>query len=259
MPNPWDAGSARILASQGFSALGTTSAGLAISLGLPDGRAAIARDAALTNVRQIANATDLPVSADFESGYAKSPEEVFESVTLAIETGVAGLSIEDATYDPTSPLQDVDHAVERLRAAREAIDRSGVPIVLTGRCEAFLVGLSSPLDIAIPRLNRFHEAGADCLYAPAMRSIDDIRTLLREVPRPVNVVVPPVDSPAPITDLLDLGVSRLSFGGALACVAYGNVQHCGEAIVGRGDLSAKGNAASFHDLNEFFANRLDGA
>jgi 2-methylisocitrate lyase-like PEP mutase family enzyme len=190
MPNPWDQGSARYLRHLGFRALATTSSGLALSRGLPDADWAVPRDVVLRHVAEIVAAVELPVNADFESGYAHQPEGVAESVRLCVETGVAGLSIEDATGDRAKPLYDLPLAIERIRAARSAIDASGTGVLLTGRAECYLVGHPEPLKESIRRLQAYAQAGADVLFAPGVRERDEMQALVAAVsPKPVNVLM----------------------------------------------------------------------
>src|SRR5581483_1979590 len=177
LPNPWDAGSARYLAHLGFRAIATTSAGAAFARGLPDEVWAVPRDVMLAHIRELVAASPVPVNADFQSGYAHDPEGVAENVKLCVAAGVAGLSIEDATGDRASSLYDHARAVERVRAARAAIDATGIPVVLTARCEAFLVGHPDPARTAIDRLTAFADAGADCLFAPGVRDAATIASL----------------------------------------------------------------------------------
>ena len=218
IPNPWDAGSARYLESMGFKALATTSSGYAWSTGRADG--SVPREAVLSYLRTIVDATSLPVNADFEAGYAKDPQGVAESVRMAIDTGVAALSIEDSTYDDGKPLRDIDDAVRRMRAARAAIDESRTRTMLVGRAENFIVGVPD-LDDAIKRLKAYSEAGADCLYAPGIRTTEDITAVVRAVaPKPVNVLVG-ATSEFDVATLAALGVRRISVGGALARAAWG--------------------------------------
>src|SRR5580704_17329184 len=179
IPNPWDIGTARYLGRLGFQALATTSSGLAFSLGLPDSDWAVSRDIVLKHIAEIVSATDLPVNADFESGYAHDPQGVAENVGLCVATGVAGLSIEDATGDRSRPLYDLPVAVERMKAARAAIAQSGV--LLVGRAECFLMGHADPLNESIRRLQAYAEAGADVLYAPGVRTRADIRAIVSAV------------------------------------------------------------------------------
>src|SRR5258707_3739223 len=177
LPNPWDVGSAVYLQQLGFKALATTSAGFAFTQGLPDSVSAVPRDMMLAHIAQVVAATPLPVNADFQNGYADKPEEVAANIALCIATGVAGLSIEDATGDSAQPLYELDLAIERVRAARAAIDASGLPVVLTARCEAYLVGQRDPLGVSLERLAKVVEAGADCLYPPGVHEPDEIAAI----------------------------------------------------------------------------------
>jgi 2-methylisocitrate lyase-like PEP mutase family enzyme len=216
IPNPWDRGSARLLESFGFSALATTSSGMAWSLGTSDNHVPLGE--ALDRIRDIAQAVDVPVNADFEGGFAVEPGGVHENVLRCVATGVAGLSIEDSTGDASNPLYEFALAVERVRAARRAIDESGVPVLLTGRSEGFIVGRPD-LNETIRRLTAYAEAGVDCLYAPGLRSTSDIAEVVRAVaPKPVNVLVS--TNFTTVRDLATLGVRRISVGGALARAAW---------------------------------------
>jgi 2-methylisocitrate lyase-like PEP mutase family enzyme len=219
IPNPWDRGSAVYLAQLGFPALATSSAGFAFSRALPDAPWALDRAAVLAHVADVVAATPLPVNADFQSGYAPDPDGVAESVRLCVETGVAGLSIEDATGEPARPLYDLRQAVERIQAARSAIDASQSGVLLTARAECFLTGHATPLEESLRRLRAYAEAGADVLYAPGVRAPDAIRTMVEAVaPKPVNVLV---SGPGlRVEDLAALGVRRVSVGSALARVAW---------------------------------------
>lgn len=254
LPNPWDVGTAIHLARMGFQALATTSAGMAFSRGLPDSVAAVSRDEMLAHVREIVSATALPVNADFQAGYAVEPEAVAANVALCVATGAAGLSIEDATGEPEAPLFERTLAVERVRAARAAIDASGVPVVLTARCEAALVGDPEALKTALDRLVAFAEAGADCLYAPGIIDPGAIDTIVRAVaPRAVNVLV---SRPVPgitVARLADLGVRRVSLGSALARVAWGAFLRAASSIAASGTFDDLAGAASFAELNATFA------
>lgn len=253
MPNPWDAGSAIYLKHLGFKALATTSAGVAFSRGLPDGVTAMSRDAMLAHLREIVDATPLPVNADFQSGYADAPEEVAANVTRCVRTGAAGLSIEDATGNDASPLYGHDLAIERIRAARSAIDAAGVPVVLTARCEAWLVGDRDPAHTAIDRLVAFAGAGADCLYAPGVKDPATISTIVRAVaPLPVNVLVSGADPALSVQRLTDLGVRRISVGSALARVAWGAFIRAAGKIAETGSFEDLAGAASFDELNALF-------
>jgi 2-methylisocitrate lyase-like PEP mutase family enzyme len=251
LPNPWDIGSAVYLQHLGFKALATTSAGFAFSRGLPDSVSAVPRDLMLAHIAEVAKATPLPVNADFQTGYADEPEGVAANVELCIAAGVAGLSIEDASGDRAAPLYDFELAVKRIRAARAAIDASGIPVLLTARCEAWLVGQSDPARVALERLAAFAEAGADCLFAPGVRDPDDIKAMVKAVaPKPVNVLVSAPNPALTVSRLTDLGVRRISVGSALARVAWGAFIRAAQSIKETGSFDAFGDAASFSELNE---------
>ena len=256
LPNPWDVGTAKVLARLGFPALATTSAGFAFARGVPDAIASIPRDVMLAHIREIVAATALPVNADFQSGYGQDPEAVAANVGLCVRTGVAGLSIEDATGDASAPLFGFDLAVERIRAARAAIDGSGIPVLLTARCEAWLVGDPDPTGTALQRLVAFAEAGADCLYAPGVRDAATIATIVGAVaPRPVNVLM---STPVPglsLVRLADLGVRRVSLGSALSRVAWGAFMRVAKGIAETGSFDGLADAAPFHELNRIFGGR----
>jgi 2-methylisocitrate lyase-like PEP mutase family enzyme len=250
IPNPWDVGSARFLQGLGFKALATTSSGFAWSQGRPDN--GISRDMALAHLRDIVAATDLPVNADFESGFAVDAAGVAESVRLAVGTGVAGLSIEDSTGDAARPLYELSVAVERIRAARAAIDQTGGDTLLVGRAECFFVGRPD-LGEAIERLKAYAHAGADCLYAPGIRTREQITAVVAAVaPKPVNLLV---GSTTDLTmqDISALGVRRVSVGGALARSAWGGFIRAARLIAEQGKFDGFANAASGNELNAFFA------
>jgi 2-methylisocitrate lyase-like PEP mutase family enzyme len=241
IPNPWDAGSARFLQSLGFKALATTSSGFAWSRGHPDG--AVSRDMALAHLRDIVAATDLPVNADFESGFALDAAGVAESVRLAVETGVAGLSIEDSTGEAANPLFELSVAVERIRAARRAIDKAGGDTLLVGRAECFLVGRPD-LNEAIGRLKAYAQAGADCLYAPGIHTPDQIAAVVAGVsPKPFNLLVWSA-SELTMQKISALGVRRVSVGGALARSAWGGFTRAAKLIAEQGKFDGFANAAS---------------
>lgn len=249
IPNPWDVGSARYLQSLGFKALATTSSGFAWSRARPDN--GITREAALAHLRDMVAATDLPVNADFEGGFAVDAAGVAQSVRLAVETGVAGLSIEDSTGDAARPLYDLGVAVERLRAAREAIDKSGGDTLLVGRAECFLVGRPD-LDETIARLKAYAEAGADCLYAPGIRTREEIAAVVDAVaPKPVNLLV---GAPGELTfdAIAALGVRRVSVGGALARCAWGGFMRAAKLLATEGRFDGFAGAASGAELNALF-------
>jgi 2-methylisocitrate lyase-like PEP mutase family enzyme len=218
MPNPWDAGTAKLLASLGFEALATTSLGLANMLGRPDGAGAVSRDEVLENCRMIAGATDLPVSADLENGYADAPRDAAQMIALAAEAGVVGGSIEDATGNPSKPIYDFELAVERVHAAVEVARSLPMPFVLTARAENLLHGRLD-LDDTIRRLQAFEKAGADVLYAPGLRDLATIRTVAQSVGKPINVVMSTGDPSLTLAQLAEAGVKRVSVGGALSRLA----------------------------------------
>jgi methylisocitrate lyase len=248
IPNPWDAGSARMLVQFGFSALATTSSGFAWSLGKADNH--ITLPEALNHFRSITQAVGVPVNADFEGGFAIEPEAVAENVAAATATGIAGLSIEDSTGKAASPLFDFELAVERIRAARRAIDDSGTGIVLTGRSEGFIVGRPDITE-TIRRLTAYAEAGAECLYAPGIRNRDDIATVVNAVaPKPVNVLVG--SDFTSVAELARLGVRRISVGGALARAAWTGFLEAAKEIATHGTFKNLARAVPLVDLDESF-------
>ncbi len=252
IPNPWDIGSARYLQHLGFKALATTSAGFAFSRGLPDN--SVPREVMLEHIREIVAATDLPVNADFENGYADNANSVAENVRLCVETGVAGLSIEDSTGRKDMPLYDLAYAAERVAAARAGIADSGV--ILVARAECFLVGMDD-LDEVIRRLRAYAAAGADCLYAPGIGTREDIAAVVAAVaPKPVNALI---SGPAGLTmaDAAALGVRRVSVGGALARAAWGGFINAAKELAEQGTFGGFGEATPHSELNDFF--REDGA
>lgn len=248
IPNPWDIGSARFLQGLGFKALATTSSGFAWSQARPDN--GISRDMALAHLAAIVAATDVPINADFESGFAADAAGVEESVRLAVQTGVAGLSIEDSTGNAAQPLYEISVAVERLRAARKAIDQSGGDTLLVGRAECFIVGRPD-LDETIARLKAYAQAGADCLYAPGIREREQISAVIAAVaPKPVNLLVGST-SELTVNDIAALGVRRISVGGALSRAAWGGFMRAAKLIAERGKFDFS-DAASGQQLNAFF-------
>jgi 2-methylisocitrate lyase-like PEP mutase family enzyme len=256
LPNPWDIGTAVYLHHLGFEALATTSAGVAFARGRPDATPALPLDDMLTHIRQVVSATPLPVNADFQSGYADEPEGVAANVTRCIATGIAGLSIEDNTGSSTSPLYESSLAIARIRAARNAIDNSGLPVVLTGRCEAWLVGAPDPFHLALERLVAYAEAGADCLYAPGVSEPDQIAAIVKGVaPKPVNVLMHGPSKVLSVSRLADLGVRRISVGSALARVAWGAFIRAAESIASTGTFDSLADAAPFAEINDVFFHR----
>ncbi|MBD8881218.1 isocitrate lyase/phosphoenolpyruvate mutase family protein [Rhodanobacter sp. 7MK24] len=249
LPNPWDPGSARALQQLGFKALATTSSGFAWSRAHADN--AMDVDAVLAHCRAIVAATDLPVNADFEDGHARDLKELADNVRRCVDTGVAGLSIEDSTGDAGQPLYELEEAVARMRAARAAIDASGQDVMLIGRAECFLVGHPDPLDESLKRLRVYAEAGADCLYAPGLRTREQIEAVVRAVaPKPVNVLV---GYAAPFTqdDLATLGVRRISVGGALAGAAWGGFLRAARGLA-EGRFDGFSDNATHAELNGLF-------
>lgn len=249
IPNPWDAGSARYLEKLGFAALATTSSGAAWRHAKPDG--AMTLEEVLVHLREMVAATSLPVNADFEAGYAPDAEGVARNVRLAVETGVAGLSIEDSTGDPAAPLREPAEAVERIRAARSAIDAAGGDTLLVGRAENFLWGRAD-LDDTIRRLQAYAEAGADCLYAPGLRTREQIAAVVKAVaPTPVNLLIG-FATDLTLRDVAALGVRRVSVGGALARSAWAGFMQAAQMIANEGRFGAFAHAASGAELNALF-------
>jgi len=258
IPNPWDVGSARYLQHLGFPALATTSAGFAFSQGLPDSgdEAVIGRDRSLNYISSIAAAVDLPVSADFMSGYGPAPEDVADSVTRCIATGVAGLSIEDATGDSSSPLYDLPSAVERVRAARQAIDQSGEEVLLTARAECYHVGHPDPFRESVRRLQAYAAAGADVLFAPGPETPGEIKALVEAVaPKPLNLLV--IRQIGLRTEeITALGVRRISVGGALALAAWTGFMRAAQALRSKGSFDGLAGLAPYAEVNALFASAL---
>ncbi|WP_026638935.1 isocitrate lyase/PEP mutase family protein [Bordetella petrii] len=252
LPNPWDAGSARFLQSLGFKALATTSSGMAWSRARPDGGASL--DTVLAHLRTMVAATPLPLNADFENGYADDAEGVARNVRLAVETGVAGLSIEDATGDAAQPQYSLGVAVQRLQAARSAIDAAGTGTLLVGRAENFIAG-NPDLHDTIARLQAYAEAGADCLYAPGIHTREQIRAVVAAVaPKPVNLLVGSTTELS-LDDIASLGVRRISVGGALARSAWAGFMRAAQ-LLAQGHLdTAFADAAQGSQLNALFGAR----
>ena len=249
IPNPWDRGSARLLVQLGFKALATTSSGFAWSMGKSDNHVSL--EETLSHLRAIAEAVPVPVNADFEAGFAIAPEAVAVNVTAATGTGVAGLSIEDSTGDPANPLFDFSLAVERVRAARRAIDASGTGVLLTGRSEGFIVGRPD-LAETIRRLTAYAEAGAECLYAPGIRSKSDIASVIAAVaPKPVNLLVGSDFTTA--AEAAAAGVRRISVGGALARSAWTGFLQAAREVAEQGTFTGLAGAVPFDDINRSFA------
>jgi 2-methylisocitrate lyase-like PEP mutase family enzyme len=253
IPNPWNVGTARYLQGLGFKALATTSSGFAHAQGYPDGAAPL--DQALAHFREIAAAADIPLNADFEGGFADDPDGVAKNVRLAIDTGVAGLSIEDSTGDAANPLYDFDLAVARVRAARAAIDKAGGDVVFTGRSEGFIRGRPD-LDETIRRLKAYADAGADCLYAPGIKTHEQIAAVVKAVaPKPVNFLMVTATNFS-VGDLAELGVRRLSVGGTLARVVWTAFIRSAREIAEQGRFDSFNNLMGNPELNAFFRDDL---
>lgn len=249
IPNPWDAGSARILAGMGFKALATTSGGMAYALGKRDG--AVSRDEALNHCRDIVAATSLPVSADLEKGFGDTPEEMFDIITAAAETGLAGCSIEDYTGDPDAPIYDEVFAKERVVAASEACKSLASDFVLTARCES-LVWTDADLNNVIRRLQVYETAGADVLFAPGLDDFESIRTVVSAVNAPVNVIMSTPGLPFGVKELSEIGVKRISIGSAFAQLAYGSLIAAADEIVDKGTFSFAKTVIDYEKLEAFF-------
>ena len=248
IPNPWDAGSARLLVKLGFPALATTSSGFAWSIGLRDHQSSL--EQTLDHLRTISRSVDVPVNADFEGGFAVEPDGVAANVTAAVKSGIAGISIEDSTEDATNPLFEFELSVKRVRAAREAIEQSGTGVLLTGRSEGFIAGRPN-LGETIRRLTAYADAGADCLYAPGLKNIDDIRAVVKAVaPKAVNVLAS--GDFATVAALAGAGVRRISVGGALARSAWTGFLAAAKEIAESGTFSGLGRAVSGSEMNSRF-------
>ncbi len=249
LPNPWDVGSARALAHLGFKAIASTSAGYAWSIGHSDNRVTV--DDVCEHLAALCNAVDLPVNADFEGGFAHKPEKVAINVARAVATGVAGLSIEDSTGDQANPLYERAFAIERIKAARAAIDADNSGVLLVGRCEGFLVGVPD-LAMVIDRLNAYAEAGADCLYAPGIKTREQIAAVVKAVhPKPVNLLIG--TSGLSVAEAADLGVRRISVGGSLARVAWAGFMKASREMLEQGTFTELGNGFPGGELNKMFS------
>ncbi|MCH8542153.1 MAG: isocitrate lyase/phosphoenolpyruvate mutase family protein [Alcanivorax sp.] len=261
MPNAWDAGSAKMLVAAGFDAIGTTSAGIAFSQGKPDNafcapEARVERDAMLVEVRKICESVSVPVNADLEAGFGESPEDVADTIRLAIQSGAVGGNIEDYTGRKDQPLYDRAQAVERIAAARRAIDESGMPFVLVARTDRFNIGVPGGLDEAIERANLYREAGADCLFAPGASDIDTVRELVRELTGPLNVVMGLSGADVSFAQLRDLGVRRVSIGGSLARSLYFRLRAAAQEMMAHGTFSYANEQISQAELNQIFESKL---
>jgi 2-methylisocitrate lyase-like PEP mutase family enzyme len=249
LPNPYDVGSARALQHLGFKAIASTSAGFAWSIGRADNRVSL--EDVLQHLTALCGAVNLPVNADFEGGFAHKAEKVAANVAHAVKTGVAGLSIEDSTGDAAQPLYERAFAIERIKAARSAIDADNSGVLLVGRCEGFLVG-QADLNMVIDRLNAYAEAGADCLYAPGIKSKEQIAAVVKAVhPKPVNLLIGA--SGLSVAEAADLGVRRISVGGSLARAAWGGFMRASREIAEKGTFTELGNGYSGGELNKMFS------
>jgi len=253
MPNAWDPGSACMLAAGGFQCLATTSAGIAYSLGQPDYEGCVSRSQMIDRIHLIAAAVDLPVSADLEAGFGAAPQDVAETIRLAIQAGVVGGNIEDLSGDPQTPLFDIGLSAERIRAAREAADRSGIPFTLTARTDCYLAGVPSPFAEAVRRANLFREMGADCLFVPGIKDAETIAALAREVDGPINAVMGLTGSAFTVSQLSTLGVKRVSIGGSLARSALGLIRRAAQEMREHGSFSFAEQQIPDAELCSFFA------
>ena len=258
MPNAWDAGSALLLESAGFEAIGTTSAGIAYALGKADATGALSIDEALEETTRIAGAVSVPVNVDAENGYGDSPEAVAECIRRCIDAGAVGAGIEDYTWDPTRPLYDRALAVERIRAAREAADASGVPFVLTARAECYLYGVPDAFAESVARSNLYREAGADLLYTPGVRDRDEVAALVREIDGPMNFVVGKGMADYTLEELGELGIRRVSIGGSLLRATFSFAQRAVAEMKDRGGFTWAADQLGPADFDRLFANRRGG-
>lgn len=251
MPNAWDAGSARMLAGQGFTVLGTTSAGIAFAAGLPDHQR-LSREEMLTCVSKIVSAVKIPVSADLESGYGTAPEIVAETVRMAMGIGVIGCNIEDLSGDATNPLLEASLAAERIKAIRQAADAEGT-FTLTARTDAFLIKHPRAFEEAVYRCNLYREAGADCLFVPGVGDKETIGKLAQEINGPINVVMGLAHSTLTLADLKSLGVRRVSIGGSLARASFGLIRQAAKEILEKGTFTFADNQFPHNELCDFFS------
>jgi 2-methylisocitrate lyase-like PEP mutase family enzyme len=254
IPNPWDAGSARLLAGFGFQALATTSAGLAFALGRRDGEGSVSRDEALRNAADIVAAVDLPVSADLENGYGDTPEDAAETTRLAAEVGLVGSSIEDATGNAASPIYDFSLSVKRVAAAAEAAHALPFPFTFVARAENFLHGRND-LDDTIRRLQAYEKAGADVLFAPGLPDLEAIRTVCASVTKPVNVVLGAKNTPYSLADLAAAGVRRVSTGSSFARAALTGLRDASRELLGPGTARYLDDAITFAEVTALMAEK----
>ena len=258
MPNAWDAGSALLFESAGFDAVGTTSAGIAYALGKADATGALSIDEALDETARIAEAVSVPVNVDAENGYGASPEAVAECIRRCIDTGAAGAGIEDYTWNPANPLYDRTLAVERIRAAREAVDASGMPFVLTARADCYLYRVPGAFAESVARSNLYREAGADLLYTPGVADRGEVAALVREIDGPMNFVVGKGTADYTVAELADLGIRRVSIGGSLLRAAFALAERAAAEMKDQGRFTWAADQLGPADFDRLFANRGGG-
>jgi 2-methylisocitrate lyase-like PEP mutase family enzyme len=259
MPNAWDIGSAKMLIAAGFQSIGTSSAGVAFSLGRPDNvfcseKARLNCEEMLAEIGAIAGSVSVPVNADLEAGFGAEPEVVAQTIGLAIKAGAVGGNIEDYSGDAAMPLYDLDLAVARIKAARETIDKSDVPFVLVGRTDELLSGHTKSLDLAIRRANLYREAGADCLFVPGGSDRETVNTLVKEIDGPINVVMGLSGSDVSFGELESLGVRRVSIGGSLARAVYYQIRQAAEEMFTKGTFGYAEKQIPQGELNAIFQN-----
>jgi 2-methylisocitrate lyase-like PEP mutase family enzyme len=254
MPNAWNAGSARMLAAEGFKAIGTTSAGIAFGLGIPDYEGLLSRDDALDEARRIVGRINIPVSVDAENGYGHDPETVAETIRLVAKTGAVGANIEDYATTNQSNLYDFELAVERIKAARAAADSLDIPFTLTARAECYLIGHPDPFTESVKRANAYREVGADCLFVPGIKDVRTIAAMVKEIDGPINVVMGLVGEPISVKQLADLGVRRVSIGGSLARATFGMIRKAAKEIQQKGSFEYAKQQIPDSELCEFFSN-----
>ena len=255
MANAWNAGSAAILAEAGIAAIGTTSAGVAYARAVPDYEGYVDFDTALEATQRIADAVQLPVSMDAENGYGHSPDLVFANMQRIASTGVVGASIEDYCGDPNNPLYDIEQAVERVRSAKQATADLDYPFMLTARAECYLTGHGNHFAESVERVNRYREAGADCLFVPGIKDLATIAELVKEVDGPISVVMGLVGTPISLAELQDAGVSRISIGGSLARATLGLVRSAAQEMLEHGTFNFAGQQIADQELCKLFSNR----
>lgn len=253
MANAWNAGSAVLLEEAGFEAIGTTSAGIAFSHALPDYKGALSFDTALDETRCITQAVSIPVSMDAENGYGDSAESVFHNMSRIAESGVVGASIEDYSGDKDNPLYDIELAADRIRAAKQAVDDPGYPFTLTARAECYLTGHPAPFKESVDRVNRYRQAGADCLFVPGIKDIETITKLIQEVDGPVNVVMGLSGTPVSVSELKSAGVTRISIGGSLARATFGLVRRAAKEMLEKGSFEYSNQQIPDNELCKLFS------